>query len=51
MRIVCKFGCHSTKKDIKLLGNIERRATKMMKGKTYEEWLKSLGFSAQRRGD
>ena len=41
-----QFGHHNVRKDIKLLENIQRKATKMVKGledKTYELQLRPLG--------
>ncbi|KAJ7416263.1 hypothetical protein WISP_72578 [Willisornis vidua] len=40
-----QFGAPQYKKNIKLLENIQRRSTKMVKGldeKVYEEWLRAL---------
>ena len=45
---VCSFGCHSIKKDIKLLESIQRRATKM--GKSLEALMTATAPHREQRG-
>ena len=50
---VCKYGIHTSKKDIECIEKIQRRATKLVHSfnkMPYEQRLKALGlYSLQRR--